>query len=422
MSRSAAPERVQSLDIKLNDTFVGTLVRTPGGYHAFDIAASYRALAQRPTLSQSLLSANGGLIKDFKPTAVHLPPLFANMLPEGKLRETLEKHHGAVVRPGNDFDLMVALGRDLPGAVVATPTAGVESEVAASASAEPARRARFSLAGVQMKLSVFKNAGKGSGLTVALDDDTGNYIAKFPSMNFPALSENEYAMLALAAAVGMDVPKHELVSQADFEGIPEEFAGLADGKVLIVERFDRGPGGKRIHVEDFAQVFAVYPGNKYKGASSQNVATVIAQAVSSEAAIEFVRRLAFSTLIGNGDMHLKNWSLIYSGDGVKPAIAPVYDFVSTTPYLPNDELALTVAGERGFASLTLDHWRRFARKSHLAEGAVVNAVEEVAGRVWDAWKSLPEKEAVPAQVLVRIAAHLEKQMTVLGKTDLAASG
>lgn len=193
-----------------------------------------------PTLSQSLLSANGGLIKDFKPTAVHLPPLFANKLPEGKLRETLEKHHGAVVLPGNDFDLMVALGKDLPGAVVATPTEGVES--AASASAELARRARFSLAGVQMKLRVFKNRRKGSGLTVALDDDTGNYIAKFPSMNFP-LAEDEYAMLALAAAVGMDVPKHELVSQADFEGIPEEFAGLADGKVLIVERFDRGPGG-----------------------------------------------------------------------------------------------------------------------------------------------------------------------------------
>src|SRR3954469_17746744 len=103
MSRSA-PERVQSLDVKLNDTFVGTLVRTPGGYHAFDIAASYRALAQRPTSSQSLLSANGGLIRGLKRNAWHLPPLFANMLPEGKLRETLEKHHGSVVRPGNDFD------------------------------------------------------------------------------------------------------------------------------------------------------------------------------------------------------------------------------------------------------------------------------------------------------------------------------
>lgn len=420
MSRRVAPERVQSLDVKLNDTFVGTLVRTPGGYHAFDLAPSYRALAHRPTLSQSLLSANGSLIKDFKPTAVHLPPLFANMLPEGKLREALEKHHGAAVRPDNDFDLMVALGKDLPGAVILTPTKGTDSEPSSSKVTEP-RRARFSLAGVQMKLSVFKNKGKGGGLTVALDDEHGNYIAKFPSMNFPALSENEHAMLALAAAVGMDVPNHELVSQADFEGIPEEFAGLAQGKVLVVQRFDRGPNRKRTHIEDFAQVLRVYPHKKYDAASSQNVAMIFAQAVSPDAAIEFVRRLAFSVLIGNGDMHLKNWSLIYPDDGIKPAIAPVYDFVSTIPYLPNDGMALTIAGERAFDAMTLDHWRRFARKAHLPEGAVVEAVGEVAERTWDAWKTLPEKDVVPEAIVSRINAHMEKQMAVLGKKDLTAS-
>jgi serine/threonine-protein kinase HipA len=416
MSHRVAPERVQSLDVKLSGTFVGTLVRTPGGYHAFDIAPSYRTLDHRPTLSQSLLSANGSLLKDFKPTAVHLPPLFANMLPEGKLREALEKHH----RPDNDFDLMVALGSDLPGAVVLTPTDGTDNERSPSKAKEPGR-ARFSLAGVQMKLSVFKNKGKGSGLTVALDDHNGNYIAKFPSMNFPALAENEHAMLALAAAVGMDVPNHELVSQAEFEGIPEEFAGLAQGKVLIVERFDRGLDQKRIHVEDFAQVLRVYPHKKYDAASSQNVAMIFAQAVSSEAAIEFVRRLTFSVLIGNGDMHLKNWSLIYPSDGVKPAIAPVCDFVSTIPYLPNDGMALTIAGEKAFDLMTPDHWRRFARKAHLPEGAVVDAVGEVAERVWEAWKTLPEKDAMPEPLVVRIDAHMEKQMAVLEKKDLTVS-
>lgn len=411
MSRPVRANRVQSLDISLNGTAVGTLIRTPGGFHAFELAASYRTAISPPILSQSLLSAHGGFVKDPRPTAVHLPPLFANMLPEGKLREAMEKHHGATVRPGNDFDLMTALGRDLPGAVMAVPSDGADLEVNGETAV---RRARFSLAGVQMKMSVMRNSGKGGGVAVALDNEEGHFIAKFPSLIYPALSENEFAMLALADAIGMDVPQRELVSDTEFSGIPAEFSGLAKGKVLLVKRFDRDSGGARIHIEDMTQVFGLYPGDKYKGASSQNVATVISRAVSLDAAIEFVRRLAFSAMIGNGDMHLKNWSMIYPGDGTRAALAPVYDFVSTVPYLPNDAMALTIAGDKQFSHLSTDLWRRFARKAALPEGAVVVAVEETSQAIWDAWKTLPERDVVPEEVLQRIDAHMERQMRVFG--------
>src|SRR5690606_29853441 len=165
------------------------------------------------------------------------------------------------VRPGNDFDLLAALGGDLPGAVRVLPSDGTTT-VAEDVGKEKAK-ARFSLAGVQMKLSVMKNTGKGGGLTLPLGDGQGQFIAKFPSTAFPGVSENEFANLALAAAIGMDVPERELVEKSDFEGIPEEFDTLSDGKVLLVKRFDRGPAGERIHIEDFAQVFGVYPSRKY---------------------------------------------------------------------------------------------------------------------------------------------------------------
>src|SRR3546814_6136117 len=84
------------------------------------------------------------------------------------------------------------------------------------------RKVRFSLAGVQMKLSVMKNTGKGGGLTLPLGDGEGQYIAKFPSTAFPGVSENEFANLALAEAIGMNVPERELLSRAQFEGIPED--------------------------------------------------------------------------------------------------------------------------------------------------------------------------------------------------------
>lgn len=421
-----ASDRVQSLDVRIHDTLVGTLVRTPGGYHVFDIAQSYRDMRQRPTLSLSLLSpkADGSLLAP-KPISTRLPPLFANMLPEGKLREAMEKYHGASVRPDNDFDLMTTLGSNLPGAVIITPTDGVaaapEPTVVAT-SQRPA--ARFSLAGVQMKLSVFKNTKKGGGLTIALDDERGDYIAKFPSFNFPSLTENEYTMLSLAKAIGMDVPEHELLSQADFQGVPDEFAALTEGKVLLVQRFDRGPGGQRIHMEDFAQILRVPPlpaQRKYDDASSMIVAKTLLHAASYEDAIEFVRRLVFSALVGNGDMHLKNWSVIYRGDGVRPAIAPIYDFVSTKPYLPGEGMGLTIAGERAFEKIDLDLWRRFARKSLLPEGAVLNAVEEITEKTWEAWKSLPEKDVLPRALLSRIDAHLEQQTAVFGKHDLVES-
>lgn len=65
-----------------------------------------------------------------------------------------------------------------------------------------------------------------------LGDEQGSYIAKFPSTSFPGVSENEYANLALAEAIGMEVPERERVEQSEFEGIPKAFEMLSDGKYL----------------------------------------------------------------------------------------------------------------------------------------------------------------------------------------------
>ena len=163
-----------------------------------------------------------------------------------------------------------------------------------------------------------------------IGDEQGQYIAKFPSTNLVGLSENEFAILALSEIIGMDVPEHELVQKSDFEGIPEEFDTPSTGKVLLVKRFDRAPQGARIHIEDFAQVFGRPPSQKYDGASYHDIAAALNVAVSTPLPLEFVRRLALAAIVGNGDMHLKNWSTIYPGDGRTPALAPVYDVLSTT--------------------------------------------------------------------------------------------
>ena len=406
------PRSITSMDVLLNDLKVGMIVRTPGDFNAFSFEQSYRQTGGFPVLSLSFRAAHGGLRKDPKPVARALPSFFANLLPEDKLREAMERHHSGSVRAGNDFDLLAALGSDLPGAVRIVPS---EGSVVRNEGLTPSRpKARFSLAGVQMKLSVIKNTGKGGGLTIPLGDEQGSYIAKFPSTSFPGVSGNEFANLALAEAIGMDVPERELVEQSQFEGIPEEFETLSDGKVLLVKRFDRVAGGERIHIEDFAQVFGVYPSRKYEGASYHDIAVAIGVAVSSAAALEFVRRLALAVLTGNGDMHLKNWSLIYYGKGNKPALAPVYDVLSTVPYIPSDAMALSLAGERPFKAMNAQRWKVFAHRARLPEAAVLKAVTETVERVNQSWWSLPERAVLPDRVLERIDAHIKLMSPILG--------
>ena len=405
------PKAISSLDVLLKNLKVGTIVRTPGDFNAFNFEEAYRATGGFPVLSLSFRAAADGLRKDPKPLAGALPAFFANLLPEDKLREAMEKHNAGNVRAGNDFDLLAALGADLPGAVRVLPSDGTTAIAENGLKDRP--KARFSLAGVQMKLSVMKNTGKGGGLTLPTGDEQGQYIAKFPSTAFPGVSENEFANLALAAAIGIDVPERELVEKSDFEGIPEEFDTLSDGKVLLVKRFDRATNGERIHIEDFAQVFGVYPARKYKGAAYHDIAAALSAAISPTAALEFVRRLVLTVITGNGDMHLKNWSLIYRGDGNKPELAPIYDVLSTVPYIPADTMALSLGGERSFKALAAPRWKAFANRARLPEPAVLKTVIKVVERVNEHWWGLPERAFIPAKVLERIDEHVKTMTPIL---------
>ncbi|MGQ7538447.1 type II toxin-antitoxin system HipA family toxin, partial [Streptococcus suis] len=124
-------------------------------------------------------------------------------------------------------------------------------------------------------------------------------------------------------------------------------------KAFVIERFDRNSESGVTHIEDFAQVFGVYPEDKYKKASFRNLISVVAAESDHDDIAEFIRRLTFNVLIGNGDMHLKNWSLIYP-DRRHARLSPAYDFVSTIPYIPNDQSALTFSRTKDFAGYTID--------------------------------------------------------------------
>jgi serine/threonine-protein kinase HipA len=151
-----------------------------------------------------------------------------------------------------------------------------------------------------------------------------------------------------------------------------------------VKRFDRAPDGKPIHIEDFAQVFGVYPDRKYERGSYRNIAQVLWIETGEAGIVEFIRRLVFSALIGNADMHLKNWSLIYP-NGRAAQLAPAYDYVSTIAYLPDDKLALTLVDSKRFASLTLEQFERLAGKAGLPARTTLDTVTETVESFRSVW-------------------------------------
>ena len=401
------PKKLNALSVRLYGRHIGVITRLAGDRQFFAFEQDYIEDQKRPTLSLCFKGSTGGLVTDTRPTGRRVPPFFSNLLPEGHLREYLAKR--ADVNPELEFFLLAVLGADLPGALVIAPMEGGEPPADAQHDHDDKQDdddhghggeqpLRFSLAGVQLKFSALMEAS--GGLTIPADGMGGSWIVKLPSARYQAVPENEFTMLELARRVGIAVPENKLVDISTIKGLPEQ-AHTAEGKALAVKRFDRLPDGKPIHMEDFAQVFGEFPNDKYKHHSYANIAAVLWAEIGDGAVEEFVRRLVFSVLIGNADMHLKNWSLLYP-DKRTPAISPGYDFVATLPYIPGDKLGLSFGGSRNLSEITQDQMRRFADTARIPASPLWQIAAETAEGTAEAWKTLEQADLLPKDLRASI--------------------
>lgn len=401
-----AERQPAALAVRLHGEQIGVITRLAGDRYLFAFDQAYVDDSNRPTLSLSFKGSSGGLINSVRPYNVRLPPFFSNLLPEGHLREYLAARAG--VKPNRDFFLLAILGADLPGAITVAPTDDAAADHQHDHHDEGKRDhddrspLRFSLAGVQLKFSAVMEAR--GGLTIPADGIGGSWIVKLPSARFEGVPENEFAMMELARQIGIPVPRLKLVPISEIDSLPPD-TGKMEGRALAVERFDRRADGGRIHMEDFAQVFGVFADDKYDKRSYANIAQVLSVEAGDEAVMDYVRRLVYSVLIGNADMHLNNWSLLYP-DGRKPTLAPAYDYVSTVPYLPNDQLALGFGGSKQMDSITRDRIRRFADTARLAVTPLWRLVLETTEKTVEAWKSLEAKDIVPAAMREAAERHI----------------
>lgn len=404
---------LQTLVVYLQDQLVGHLSQMPGDRMVFHLSESYLAQVKPPVISQSLYDKASQLIPNLRPSQTKAPPFFSNLLPEGPLRQYFSQQIGN--KNSRDFLLLKQLGQDLPGAIRLLPlendhidyleSQNHQSKAETNINLKPLK---FSLAGIQLKFSALYQ--KQGGLTIPAQGIGGDWIIKLPSMHFQGVPENEFSMLQLAKAVGIEVPDIKLISAQDIEGLPE-IAEQLQGYALAIKRFDR-VGPKRIHTEDFAQVYNVYPNKKYHGVSYGNIAQMIFHLAGQTGLSDFIRRLIFNVLIGNGDMHLKNWSWLYL-DKYAPQLAPAYDYVATHLFIPDKTLALSFAGSKSMQEFTIDRVKYFIDKTRLPAAPIIKITQQTVEHCVENWHKykpglpLPEKhKLLMEQHMMQIAKQL----------------
>jgi serine/threonine-protein kinase HipA len=283
-------------------------------------------------------------------TPYGLAPIFEMNLPEGALREQLRLTFAKATGSFDDLNLLSIVGRSQVGRLRYTGMGDALDEVVPFQSVDEilARRRdgglyayllqRFAtysgLSGVQPKFMVRDETAFASATPTQRNRfRSATHIVKFWDAEYPELAANEFFCLRAAERCGLKAPQFRLAE---------------DGQALVIDRFDlRADGGYR-GFEDFCVLNARGTNDKYRGSYETAVLGRFRQFASADVVARDAERLftliVLNCAIRNGDAHLKNFGVVYDDIEGAVALAPVYDLVTTTVYVPKDAMALTLNG------------------------------------------------------------------------------
>ncbi len=399
-----ANDEVKVLRLSIHGELIGYLAGFSHGRNVLSIADSFKNNPERPTFSlitHPRFSNAEKLMSEPWARNQRLHPVLSNLLPEGSLRELIAQ--GLKVHVDNEFHILSYLGKDLPGAIEATPMEpedvphyllNTHGNAKAVKFDTHAQENKFSLAGVQMKFSMKETDGR---YNLTKGGVLGDWIIKTPSTKHRFVPLNEYTAMSLAELAGVNIPEIKLVELDKLGDLPQ--INLPDEKqAFAIKRFDRNDN-QRIHMEDFAQILVKYPHEKYNSASYENIGAIIYN-FSGDAMADiqqFARRLLVNILLANGDAHLKNWSFLYP-DKVTPRLSPAYDIVTTNVYIENEtKYALNLGKTKEWYTVTTEHFQAWAEKSGIPWRVIKPHLVDTMTRARDSWPkaliNLPMNEA-----------------------------
>lgn len=283
-----------------------------------------------------------------------LAPVFEMNLPEGVLRERLRLAFAKATGTFDDFNLLAIVGRSQVGRLRYTgdkeqlheevPFQSVDEILASHRDGDLFRYlidkfAAFSgISGVQPKFLVrdenASNVLQGSPKRLSQSYRGATHIVKFWEPNeYPQLAANEYFCLKAAERCGLDVPLYRLSD---------------DAMALVIDRFDLRPDGTYRGFEDFCVLNARRTDEKYRGSYETAIMKRFQQFANSTHVVPDLEKLftliVLNCAIRNGDAHLKNFGIVYDDVLGEARLAPAYDLVTTSVYMPKDSMALTLNG------------------------------------------------------------------------------
>ena len=221
--------------------------------------------------------------------------------------------------------------------------------------------------GVQKKLSLHLSIDLNTRLTI-VNYPTG-YILKPQTEEFDNMPEFEDLAMRLAESMGIQTVPHALIK------LNEEYA-------YITKRIDRELGKNKVQLyamEDFCQLSYRLTQDKYKGSYEQCGRIIKKYSVDLGLDLsELFLRVLASFIIGNSDMHLKNFSLIETEVGNRQFhLSKAYDMLPVNIIMPEDqeELALTLNGKK--RNIQKKEFRLFSESCGIPQKAARHMIERI---------------------------------------------
>lgn len=377
----------ETLDIYFKNKLAGFL-NYESGQLSFRYNEDYLENPNNPPLSASLpLNEN---IYDDRVTR----PFFDGLLPEDTARVQIARILKTDNR--NTFALLKNIGADCAGAISVLPQNAKINDVT-----EPTYRFvnddeaydilnslktrplyigdddfRVSGSGAQDKLIACIIDNK---LALPLNGTPSTHIIKPNIEGYKNTVFNELFCMKLAKACGLNAPDCFIKT-------------LKDKSFYVVERYDREKKDNfwsRIHQEDFCQILNVLPENKYESDGGPNLAACFellnkigAPAISK---IAFTDLVIFNYLVGNGDAHAKNFSILYKND--IPELAPCYDLMCTAilaPYYDKYKMAMKLCASKYYMSnVRRENFAKLSEISGYRSDFILKRLDALSSKILD---------------------------------------
>lgn len=251
----------------------------------------------------------------------------------------------------------------------------------------------FTVPGVQKKLSLHLVSDNSKPRLTLVNFPTG-YIFKPQVAEFEALPESEQLIMSMADTAGISTVPHALIKGNT-------------GFAYITKRVDRNLSDNKIEMlamEDFCQLDLRLTEDKYRG-SYERCAKIIKR-YSSRVGVdmaEFFIRLVFCFIVGNSDMHLKNFSLLETAEGSgEYVLSPAYDLLPVNANIPADkeQFALAMNGKK--TNIRKGDFLKFADTCDIARSTAEKIIASLVKRT-PQWMEMCDQSLLPDELKERVS-------------------